>query len=263
MLKVELHTHTADDPIDRVPYSAVELIDRAATLGYQALAITLHERQLDIGRLKPYAAERGITLIPGIERTIQGRHVLLLNFSSGAEGVNTFEDLKRLRQRARGLVVAPHPFFPAPTCLLGQLDRHADLFDAVEYNAMFTAFINFNRRAESWAITHGKPVVGNCDVHRLRQLGTTYSLVDAVPDADAICDAIAEGRVEVRSRPLTWLEAASITKSLFVTGSDPLTKIVRGSDPSDPSRSRTPTLFPATRRTTDRERRAWGVQGTP
>ena len=215
MLKVELHTHTADDPIDRVPHSAVDLIDRAATLGYHALAITLHERQLGIGQLRPYAAERGITLIPGIERTIQGRHVLLLNFSSASEDVNTFEDLARLRRREPGLVVAPHPFFPAPTCLLGRLERHADLFDAVECNAMFTAHINFNRRAERWAAAHNKPLVGNCDVHRLRQLGTTYSLVDADPDPDAICAAIAAGRVEVKSRPLTWVEAASITRSLF------------------------------------------------
>lgn len=72
MLKVELHTHTADDPIDSIPHSTLELIDRAAALHYDALAITLHDRQLDIRRLAPYAAERGIPLVPGIERSIQG-----------------------------------------------------------------------------------------------------------------------------------------------------------------------------------------------
>jgi len=216
MLKVELHTHTADDPIDGVPHSAAELIDRAAALGYNALAITLHERQLDVRPLKPYAAERGIVLIPGIERSIQGRHVLLLNFSTDAEEVQTFEDLARLRRREAGLVVAPHPYFPLRSCLWGYLDRQADLFDAVEYNAMFTASVNFNGRAERWADAHDKPLVGNCDVHRLHQLGTTYSLVDAEPDPDAICAAIKAGRVQMRSRPLAWGEAASITSSMFV-----------------------------------------------
>ena len=72
MLKVELHAHTADDPVDRIPHTAGELIDRAAELGYGALAITLHERQLDVTPLVPYAAERGVTLIPGVERTIEG-----------------------------------------------------------------------------------------------------------------------------------------------------------------------------------------------
>src|SRR5687768_5090210 len=108
MLKVELHTHTADDPLDQVPHTTHDLIDRAATLGYDALAITLHDRQLDIRPLASYAAERGIVLIPGIERTVEGRHVLLLNFRSGTEEVTTFADLRRLKQRSPGLVVAPH-----------------------------------------------------------------------------------------------------------------------------------------------------------
>ena len=210
MLKVELHTHTSDDPIDRIPHTPIELIDRAAALGYGALAITLHEQQLDIERFTSYAAERGLVLIPGVERTIEGRHVLLLNFSSGAEGVQTFRDLARLRSRERGLVVAPHAFFPASVCLGRDLDRHPDLFDAVERNAMFTRSVDFNRRAERWAARHGKPVVGNCDVHRLWQLGTAYSLVDALPDADAICEAIVAGRVLVESHPLAWTEAARV-----------------------------------------------------
>ena len=222
MLKVELHTHTADDPLDRIPYSTRDLIDRAAALGYDALAITLHDRQLDIAPFAPYAADRGIVLIPGIERTVEGRHVLLLNFPGGAEDVRTFADLRRLRQRSAGLVVAPHPFFPASSCLLGRMNAHADLFDAVEYNAMFTASLNFNRLAERWARRHGKPMVGNGDVHRLRQLGTTYSLVDADRDAASICGAVAAGRVRVVSRPLPWADAAAIMASLLLPWGAPL-----------------------------------------
>ena len=217
MLKVDLHTHTADDPADRIPHSTTQLIDRAATLGYDALAITLHDRQLDLRQLIPYASERGIVLIPGIERTIQGKHVLLLNFRSGVEEVRTFEDLARLKRRQpSGLVVAPHPFFPSSAALGRDLDRHAALFDAVEWNAMFTAALNFNRRAKRWATAHGKPLVGNGDVHRLNQLGTTYSRVDAEPNPDAICAAIAAGRVQVETRPLSWPHAVQIIASLFL-----------------------------------------------
>ena len=218
MLKVELHAHTADDPVDRIPYTTLDLIDRAADLGYDALAITLHEKQLDLARFAPYAADRGLVLIPGVERTIEGKHVLLLNFASGAEDVDTFGDLARLKAERPGLVVAPHPYFPAPVCLRGDLDRHADLFDAVEMNAMFTRGLNFNGRAERWARRHGKPLVGNCDVHRLAQLGSTYSLVDAAPDADAICQAVAAGRVVVESRPLAWSDAARIIASMTFAG---------------------------------------------
>jgi predicted metal-dependent phosphoesterase TrpH len=216
MLKVELHAHTADDPVDRIPHTAVELIDRAAALGYGALAITLHERQFDSRSLIPYAAERGVTLISGVERSIHGRHVLLLNFTRAAEEVCTFEDLRRLKRREPGLVVAPHPFFPAASCLRGLLDRHRDLFDAVEYNAMFTAHVNFNRAADRWAMSRGKPMVGNGDVHRLHQLGTTYSMVDAPPDPDEICAAIAAGRVRIESSPIRLTTAVRIVAGLFL-----------------------------------------------
>lgn len=215
MLKVELHTHTSDDSQDRVLHSACALVDRAAVLGYDALAITLHDRQLDVRPLAPYAAERGIILIPGIERTIERRHLLLLNFPRGAEDVRSFGDVACLKWQAPGLVVAPHPFFPSPSCLLERMIRHADLFDAVEYNAMFTASLNFNLLAERWARRHGKPMVGNGDVHQLEQLGTTYSLVDAERDPVSICEAIAAGRVRVVSQPLPWSTAARIATNLI------------------------------------------------
>ena len=211
MLKVDLHIHTSDDPVDNIPYTTYELIDRAAQLGYGALAITLHERQLDLRSFVDYASARGITLIRGIERSIEGRHVVLLNFTPATEWVNTFEDLAELKVREpRGLVIAPHAFFPTAFALREHMDRHADLFDVVECNAMFTRVLDFNRKAKRWARAHGKPMVGNGDVHRLHQLGSTYSLVDAPPDAGAICEAIRNGRVQVRAKPLSVVTAATI-----------------------------------------------------
>ena len=234
MLKVELHSHTSDDPVDRIPYSAFDLIDRAASLGYDALAITLHERRLDPRHLASYAADRGLVLIPGIERSIEGKHVLLLNFSAAAEDVCTFADLARLRAREHGLVVAPHPYFPLGSCLGALLERHADLFDAVEWNAMFTRALNFNTRAAQWAAAHGKPMVGNGDVHRLWQLGTCYSRVDAAADATAICEAVRAGRSEVHSVPLSTLTAA-LTMADLVRGQ--LTTAITKPAPLLPARS--------------------------
>jgi predicted metal-dependent phosphoesterase TrpH len=221
MLKVELHTHTADDPVDNIPHSSLDLIDRAAELGYDALAITLHDCRLDPAALSPYAAQRGILLIPGIERTIDGRHVLLLNFSRNAEHVDSFDDLRQLKAQERGLVVAPHPFFPTGSCLRGLMDQHADVFDAVERNAMFTRALDFNVRGEEWAATHGKPMVGNCDVHRLYQLGTCYSLVDAPPSADAICEAIRNGQLAVHAEPLSVACAARTMADLTIAQMQP------------------------------------------
>lgn len=218
MLKVELHTHTADDPQDRIPYTTTQLIDRAAALGFDAIAVTLHDRQLEVSPWHDYAADRGVVLIPGIERTIHGKHVLLLNFEGGAEQVHSFADVAALkRSQPRGLVVAPHPFFPAPSCLWGLLEEHTELFDAVEVNGMFTSAVDFNARARRWACANGKPLVGNGDVHRLPQLGTTFSLVDAEPEPDAICTAIAAGRVRVMARPHGWRTATRLMSDLLLS----------------------------------------------
>jgi predicted metal-dependent phosphoesterase TrpH len=219
MLKVELHTHTADDPEDYIAHTAHQLIDRAAALDYDALAVTLHNKQLDLEPLGAYANERGLVLIPGVEREIEGKHVLLINFSGRAEEVDSFEKVARLkREDPAGLVIAPHPFFPTGSCLGAVMDRHAPLFDAVELNAMYSATVNFNRRAERWAAAHGRPMVGNGDVHLIEQLGTTYSLVDAEPSPNAICEAIRSGRVSVESVPLNLLRAAWLFARILPSG---------------------------------------------
>ncbi|MBI4485498.1 MAG: PHP domain-containing protein [Acidobacteria bacterium] len=220
MLKVDLHTHTADDPVDTIPYTARELIDRAAELRFDALAITLHDRQQGPSELSAYARGRGVELIPGVERTIHRKHVLLLNFPGAvSESVDSFEDLFRLRQRhPQGLVVAPHPFYPAPSCLRGLMDRHADLFDAVELNSFYTHWFDFNAAARRWAHRFGKPVVANSDAHRLSLFGGSCSYVDAEPGADSICSAIKAGRVKVETRPLPLLAAATYFASLTCSG---------------------------------------------
>jgi predicted metal-dependent phosphoesterase TrpH len=220
MLKVDLHTHTGDDPVDSIPYSTRELIDRAAALGFDALAITLHDRQLDVsGELSAYASQRGIVLIPGVERTLAGRHILLLNFPSVTESLQTFDDVAALKARyPKGLVIAPHPFFPHANCLREHMDRLADLFDAVEFNAFYTSALDFNRRGMRWADRHGKPRIGNSDTHRLPLLGRTYSLIGAEPTPDAICAAVKAGRTEIRTEPISLREAALYFASLSLAG---------------------------------------------
>jgi predicted metal-dependent phosphoesterase TrpH len=218
VLKVELHAHTDQDPLDRIPHTTAELIDRAAALGYGALAVTLHDRYFDPAPYAEYARKRGLVLLPGIERTIDHRHVLLVNFPSESASLTTFEGIAELKARTTGLVVAPHPFYPTFSALGGLLDAHAGLFDAVEVNAMFTGLIDFNARAIRWARAHNKPMVGNTDLHLLDQMGTTYSLVDAPPEPEAICQAIRDGRVEVRSEPLSTFRAGSTFLRMAVGG---------------------------------------------
>jgi predicted metal-dependent phosphoesterase TrpH len=222
MLKTDFHLHTSEDPVDVIRHDAHALIERAAALGYQALAITLHDRQLSDSRVFDHARDCGLTLVPGVERTIEGRHVLLLNFPHAAtESVRTFADLEGLKNRSNGVVVAPHPFFPDAMCLRSSLEQHADLFDAAEWSYFWTTGLNFNARAADWAVRHGKTIIGNSDLHDLRQLGRTYSLVFAEPGPDAICEAIREGRVSLETSPVPKLELAQVVAGMLRRGRKP------------------------------------------
>jgi predicted metal-dependent phosphoesterase TrpH len=211
VLKTELHAHTDADPADRIDHSLQQLVDHGASLGYGALAVTLHDRYFDPAPHAAYARARGMVLLAGIERTIARRHILLINFPSDAADVGSFAELAELKARTpHGLIIAPHAFYPTTSALGRLVDAHADLIDAVEVNAMYTRWLDFNRRAIAWARAHHKPLVGSSDLHLLAQMGTTYSMVDATPDADAICAAIRAGRVDVRSTPLGSLRAARL-----------------------------------------------------
>lgn len=221
MLKVDLHLHTAEDPVDIIRHDAMTLVDRAVAQGFDALAITLHDKQLADRGLFDYARERGLVLIPGTERTIQGKHVLLINFPQSAENVRTLEEVARLKARSQGLVIAPHPFYPDRACLRSLMDAHVDLFDAVEWSYFWTRVTNFNARAARWARKHGKALVGNSDLHDLRQLGRTHSWVLAERDAESICDAIRAGRVSLRTEPVPVVELAQSFGGMLLRGRKP------------------------------------------
>lgn len=211
LLKAELHAHSDLDPADGITHTTRELIDRAADLGYHALAVTLHDRYFDAASEAGYAGDRGVILLSGIERTIRGKHLLLINFSAACADVTEFEDLARLRDgEPHGLVVAPHPLYPNPSSLGRELlDQYAHLVDAVEINAMYTRRLNFNRAAIRWARHARKPVVGNSDLHVLDQLNRTYSLIETTDRSpDGICAAIRKGRVEIRTTPMSLMDAA-------------------------------------------------------
>jgi predicted metal-dependent phosphoesterase TrpH len=229
VIRVELHAHTADDPEDRIPYSAETLIAAAAARGYGGLAITLHDAAFDPSTHYAFARRHGVRLLPGIERTIEGAHVLLINFPAAPTlAVRRLDDLAALKAaHPQGLMVAPHPFYPIRTALgRRRLDAYATLWDAIEVNALHVRAVDWNRAAIAWAAAHGRPMVGNGDVHRLMQLGRTWSEVDVdVPDtmsdaeaADAICAAIRAGHVRVAGAPLPLWRAAIIFAQMEVGG---------------------------------------------
>jgi predicted metal-dependent phosphoesterase TrpH len=207
-LKADFHLHTAEDPLDRIRYTAKELISKAADEGFDVMSITNHHRMTFNRDLFSYAQERGILLIPGVEMTVQRRHVLVLN-PPAYKTCPDFSSLAKLR-RPETLIIAPHPYFPGSYCLNGQLLKHRDLFDALEYCHFYSPMINFNQKAIEVCQSFGFPLVGNSDAHFFSQLGSTYSFIYAEKNLEAVFAAIRQNRVKVISRPLNYLEMGSI-----------------------------------------------------
>ena len=208
LLKSDLHLHTAEDPLDRIRYSSRDLISKAADEGFDVISITNHHQMTFNQDLFSYAHERGILLIPGVELTIRRRHVLVLN-PPPFRTCSDFPSLSRLR-RPETLIIAPHPYFPGTYSLNGYLLRYLHLFDALEYCHFYSPIINFNQKAVEVCRRYGFPLVGNSDSHFLSQLGTTYSLIYAEKNLEAIFEAIRENRIKVATRPLKTLEMGSI-----------------------------------------------------
>ena len=213
-LKVDLHLHTSEGEAF-IAYDARSLIDRAARAGFQVLSITNHNVITFDQDLAAYARDRGILLIPGVEATIEGKHVLLYNIDVPLQRIRSFADLRRLKG-PEWLVVAAHPFFPGTYCLGRRLLKEIDLFDAIEFSHFFTKHINFNGPAIRLAKETGLPLLGTSDSHLVRQFGTTWSLIEAEPTVTSVLAAIRKGQVQVVSQPLTLRQLAGIAVGLVL-----------------------------------------------
>lgn len=206
LLKADFHTHSREDPHDFIRHTALELIREAARQGFDVLALTCHNKRIHSEELARQAEDHGVLLIPGVEAAIEGKHTLLLDMPYSRLKVRRFADVRRLK-RDGGLVIAPHPFFPAPKCLNSKLRENLDLFDAIEFSHFYTQTVDFNRKAVEYSRRMELPLVGNSDTHRLWQLGTTYTLLDAEKrTVDAVFAAIRAGRTRVVTAPLKPLQ---------------------------------------------------------
>src|SRR3954452_18054122 len=169
-IKVDLHIHTLDDPLDALDYSAHQLLERARTLGFRVLAITLHDAVFDRPEVFADAANMGMLLIPAAEVRLEGADVILLNVSAEEIApLRTLDDLATLRAR-RGpslFTIAPHPFYVLGGSMGKKLVEKIDCFDAIELCHFWSRLFNPNRRATEVAERYGKPLIATSDAHRL------------------------------------------------------------------------------------------------
>src|SRR5207245_1237110 len=213
-IKIDLHIHTLDDPKDAVDYSAHQLLERARSLDFRVLAITLHDAGFDRQEVFPDAAAMGILLIPAAEVRLCGSDVIVLNVT-GEEiaGLKDFDDLRRLRAR-RGssvFIIAPHPFYVFGSSIGSRLFAEIDCFDAIEYCHFHFGLFNPNRRAKRVATRFGKPMIATSDAHRLHAFGRHYTSMPMPPALtfDSVFAGLRSGPLRLTSPACSFIDFVS------------------------------------------------------
>ena len=211
--KCDFHIHTTEDPCDPVPHTAVELVERAAALGFGAVSITLHGAQTPLPQAQARAEALGVCLIPGIEFRFGGKDIIGMNLEAAdAARIRSVEDLRTAKKDYgdRLFIIAPHPFYVLAGSMNHRFYLWRDLFDAVEITRIHTWGLSRNGPAIREAKRFGLPVVANSDTHALRHFGKHYSVVEGegLATPASVFAAIRRGAVRTVCPPLTpWLFA--------------------------------------------------------
>src|SRR5438309_2211940 len=220
-IKVDLHIHTLDDPKDVIDYSAHQLLERAGSLGFGVLAITLHDAVFDRAEVFADAAAMGILLIPAAEVRLEGADAIVLNVAAEEiANVKNFEDLRRLRCRRGNSIFtfAPHPFYVLGGSIGPRLIDEIDCFDGIELCHFHKGPLNPNRRAAKVARRFGKPLIATSDAHRLHAFGRHFTSIPrpAELSCESVFAALRSGPLRLKSPPCSFADLVSAIYWIFL-----------------------------------------------
>ncbi len=203
-----------------IKHSAFQLIDHAAKLKFDVLALTLHEKIYFPKALQDYAKKRNILLIPGMEATVEGKHVLLINPPLTTQNPGTFAKLEKIKEEGV-FTIAAHPYYIRSYCLGDKVKEYKHLFNAVEHCHFYTNYLNRNKKAIAAAEECNKPMVANSDTHFFHQFNTNYTLVDAEKKTDAVLEVIRKNKHHLATRPLSTGEFSRIFGNIMLGNVNP------------------------------------------
>ncbi|WP_137290150.1 PHP domain-containing protein [Natronorubrum halophilum] len=204
MLSVELHAHSSLSYDGRDP---VELIlEQAEAVGLDAIAVTDHDEidaSLAAAELAP---EYGLIGIPAMEISSKAGHILGFGLEEAVPPGLSYESTLEAIHEQGGLAVIPHPFQESRHGVMARITREelAD-GDAIEiYNSRLLTG-RANRQAERFAQSRDLPMTAGSDAHISEMVGQAVTRVDAEQrSADAILEAIREGRTSVEGKRTPW-----------------------------------------------------------
>jgi predicted metal-dependent phosphoesterase TrpH len=185
-LKIDLHIHT-NHSYDSV-IKPEEVVFYAKKRGLDGIAVTDHDK---IECALKMTKKTGFLIIPGIEVSSLGGHVLALNIQELIpKGLSVDETVDRIHSLG-GIAVACHPtsFFK------GSLGEHiSSKFDAVEViNASAFPFNYSVKHSQKIASSLKIAQVAGSDAHYGPEIGYAYTLVNAESKVEEIVKSISRG----------------------------------------------------------------------
>lgn len=203
-LRVDPHLHT--DASDDGHTAPEELLEQAAEVGLDAVAVTDHDTVAGAETVVRRSSEFDVVAILGCEVSTADGHLLAIGVDRAPEpGLPLPETARRVRAMG-GLSIVPHPF---------QRSRHGagkaaiDDVDGIEvYNAHTLTSLR-NAQAARFASREGYPPFGGSDAHRPAEIGraaTEIRLpVSAPVTPGTVVAAMREGKTtSVGRRSSTW-----------------------------------------------------------
>jgi hypothetical protein len=185
LLDAHVHTNSSHDS----SISISQLREGIAASGLNAIAVTDHDNMEGFKRVKSSGLFKEIIVIPGVEVTTDSGDVIIL----GLEDPPFSKDARDLIDKAHargGVVVAPHPFDAKRSSLgngCGSLS--IDLIEIM--NGKCNA--STNRLAKEYAGYMRLPGIGGSDAHEKREIGSTFTVLEADKGLDSIMGALRNG----------------------------------------------------------------------
>ena len=106
---VDLHLHTNRGSADS-NLAPRDLIDRARTIGIDAVCITEHDTMWELAEFGAMAREAGVLILRGMEVTTDMGHVGVFGFDSYFGGIYKLAELRRAADKHGAILIANHPF---------------------------------------------------------------------------------------------------------------------------------------------------------
>lgn len=179
---VDLHTHTRFGS-NCSHMEPRQLVQRAREVGLDAVCITEHNAPWEEDALRALAAEAGIPVFGGAEVSTELGDVLVFGVSDSFLPGHRIENLRRLVDRAGGVMIAAHPFrwYSLPWAVR-DVDKAAQqpIFQVVDAAEAFNG-LSLQREAEfACRVLQrlGLRGVGGSDAHVPASVGRCFTQFD-------------------------------------------------------------------------------------